>query len=91
MVKALVKPFTSGEEVDFVIDSPQTVSFFAANLIYLGLEHTPLTHVDQVMRSLVVSYKDRAAQGLFKHRWMLFLMKPFVWARMPFEKIGLIQ
>ena len=45
MVSALVKPFTNGE-VDFVIDSPQTVSFFAANLIYLGLEHTPLTHVD---------------------------------------------
>lgn len=44
MVNSLVKSFTS--DVDFVIDSPATLNFFGANLSYLGLEHTPQTHVD---------------------------------------------
>lgn len=44
MVTSLVKSFTT--EVDFVIDSPATLGFFGSNLKYLGLEHTPQTHVD---------------------------------------------
>lgn len=44
MVNSLVKSFTS--DIDFVIDSPATLNFFGANLKYLGLEHTPSTHVD---------------------------------------------
>ena len=36
-----ITPFT-----DYVADSPASVNFFAANLRYLGLEVTPLAHVD---------------------------------------------
>jgi hypothetical protein len=54
MVTSLVKAFTT--DINFVIDSPQTLGFFAGNLQYLGLEHTPQTHVDQVLRSLVAKY-----------------------------------
>jgi len=39
MVTALVQSFTT--DVDFVIDNPETLGFFASNLVYLGLEHTP--------------------------------------------------
>ena len=52
---------------------------------------TPGSHVDQVFRSVCSLYKDRSAQGIFKHRWMLWLMKPFFWALLPFKFIGLID
>ena len=89
MVTCLVKSFTT--EVDYVSDSPSTQSFFRANLKYLGLEVTPGSHVDQVLRSLIVRYGDKQAQGIFKHKWMLWLMKPFVWFKLPLSAVGLID
>lgn len=59
------------------------MSFFRDNLKYLGLTVTVGSHVDQVFRSAIVTYKDRSAQGIFQHRWMMFLMKPFFWALLP--------
>lgn len=44
MVKNLVN--TSTPMADFVIDEPARLGFLKANLKYLGIEHTPLTHVD---------------------------------------------
>jgi len=78
--------------VDYVHDSASTVNFFNANLKYLGLEVTPLGHVDQVLRSLVIKdYEDRSAQGIFKHKWMLYLMKPFIWFKLPLVALGLVD
>ena len=48
-------------EVDFVKDSQEDQDFFAANLKYLGLEVTPGSHVDQVIRSVAAVYTDREA------------------------------
>lgn len=44
MITSIVKSYTV--DVDFVIDAPENLNFFSANLKYLGLEHTPQTHVD---------------------------------------------
>ena len=44
MVKNLVN--TSTPMADYVIDEPARLGFLKANLKYLGIEHTPLTHVD---------------------------------------------
>ena len=77
--------------VDFVIDSPETLNVFKQNLVYLGITVTPGSHVDQVAKSLIQSYSDRKAQGIFKHKWMLYLMKPFVWAMLPFKFVGLLD
>lgn len=76
MLTSLVKAYTC--DVEFVIDAPETFNFFYSNLKYLGFEHTPLSHVDQVLRSLVVSYGNKRAQGIFKHKWMMYMMKPFM-------------
>ena len=79
------------EGVDFITDSPEDSNFFHSNLKYLGIKVTPGSHVDQVVRSLVSKYKDRSAHGIFAHRWMLFIMKPLVWFKLPFEFVGLID
>ena len=79
------------EGVDFATDAPSNSNFFHANLKYLGIKVTPGSHVDQVARTLVVTYQDRSAQGIFAHRWMLCIMKPFVWLKLPFEFVGLID
>jgi hypothetical protein len=77
--------------VDFVVDSPENLNLFQQNLKYLGIEVTPGSHVDQVVKSLILNYQDRKAQGIFKHRWMLWVMKPFVWATLPFKYVGLVD
>lgn len=46
-------------EVDFVKDSEESQDLFEKNLKYLGLEVTPGSHVDQVIRSVVSIYTDR--------------------------------
>ena len=78
-------------EVDFVKDTPENCGFFEENLKYLGLEVTAGSHVDQVFRSVVSPYKERTAQGIFKHKWMMFIMKPFFWALLPLKFVGLIS
>lgn len=80
----------SATSVDFIVDSPENLNVFQQNLKYLGIEVTPGSHVDQVVKSLIQSYQDRKAQGIFKHRWMLYVMKPFVWAMLPFKYVGLV-
>ena len=77
--------------LDFVVDSPENLNLFQQNLKYLGIEVTPGSHVDQVVKSLILNYQDRKAQGIFKHRWMLWVMKPFVWATLPFKYVGLVD
>lgn len=72
-------------------DSPDDQGFFEENLKYLDLEVTPGSHVDQVFRSIVSDYTDRQAQGIFKHKWMLYMMKPFYWALLPLKFVGLIH
>ena len=48
-------------EVDFIKDSEENQDLFEKNLKYLGLEVTPGSHVDQVIRSVVSIYTDRQA------------------------------
>lgn len=89
MVTGLVKPFVS--DADFCQDAPKNLSFFRDNLKYLGLEYNPQNHVDQVLRSLVTSYKDREAQGIFRNKWTILLLKPLYWTSLPFKLVGLID
>jgi hypothetical protein len=77
--------------VDFAVDSPENQTFFRENLKYLGIEVSPGSHIDQVVKSLIVPYASREAQGIFKHRWMLFLMKPFVLIYLPLQFVGLVE
>ena len=78
-------------EVDFMKDSPENVSRLSSNLKYMGIELAPGTHVDQVMRAAVGEYKDRFPQGVFKYRCMMYMMKPFFWALLPFKLVGLLN
>ena len=88
---ATLKERQEAVEVDFIKDSPENQGFFEENLKYLGLEVTPGSHVDQVVRSVVSVYSDRNAQGIFKHKWMLYMMKPFFWALLPLKFVGLMN
>ena len=88
---ATVRERAETHEVDYVKDTPEQQGFFQENLKYLGLEVTPASHVDQVVRATVSVYTDRHAQGIFKHKWMMFLMKPFFWALLPFKFIGILN
>ena len=72
-------------------DSPENQALFASNLKYMGIDLTPGTHVDQVMRSAVQAYSDRNPHGIFKYKCMMYVMKPFFWALLPFKYVGLIQ
>jgi hypothetical protein len=47
-----------------------------------------MSHVDQVLRSLISRYSDQEAQGIFKHRLCLGFMKLFAWAWLPFNALG---
>lgn len=47
--------------VDFIVDSPENSNIFKQNLKYLGIEVTPGSHVDQVVKSLILNYQDREA------------------------------
>lgn len=78
-------------EVDYVKDSAENQGFFEENLKYLGIDVTAGSHVDQVFRSVVSPYKERSAQGIFKHRWMMYFMKPFFWALLPLKFVGLVD
>ena len=48
-------------EVDYCKDSLDDTEFYEDNLNYLGVEVTAVSHVDQVIRSIIVPYKDRNA------------------------------
>ena len=64
-------------EVDYCKDSLDDTEFYEDNLNYLGVEVTSVSHVDQVIRSIIVPYKDREAQGIFNPPWMLWILNPF--------------
>ena len=72
-------------------DSPENVNRLSSNLKYMGIELAPGTHVDQVMRAAAGEYKDRFPQGVFKYRCMMYMMKPFFWALLPFKLVGLLN
>ena len=58
---ASLRVHKSATAVDFVVDSPENCNIFRQNLKYLGIEVTPGSHVDQVVKSLILNYQDREA------------------------------
>lgn len=87
---ATLRERTQTIDVDYVRDTPETQRLYAKNLEYMGIECTPGTHVDQVMRSTVQKYENRNPQGIFKYKCMMYVMKPFFWATLPFQLVGKI-